>query len=265
MTGTAEPSTRNRKLVALFAVPVLGWLLGCSEGQQQKATETSRAPEVIVDTTLAYRFHSVCYVKYCERTLEEVWMPARAYEKLAVADGLLVSMISQEKCSAPNYQRRPGTDDLSLSAGRAKWALERLLGIKLRGTVTRSTTEGEVTALHAEASQVVEAYRQGIIAANADRPVSSRRFGLLRTKYNGKIVPESHEAAKDSCTLMDELLREWPPIGKSYEELVGIIGVRGQPRDDGIVYRFQGDVWPGYQFIFVVENGTIRLVHRVLN
>ena len=209
-----------------------------------------------------------------------------ACEKVALAEYLVEFMASDEKCDAAGYEWKPGTDDLSLPAGRAKWALELILGVKLPGIVDRNASPEYLKKLREEAHLAIEAYRQGIIASAADHEVSPAEFERLKGKYRQGIIalgvesvawgeefarlmrkyeakiPAGSLAHTNAELAMDELLLEWPPIGRKYEDLASIIGVKGDPDEDGISYRFQQDSISMVMYTFILQDGVIRSVKK---
>jgi len=185
-----------------------------------------------------------------------------ACEKLALAEQLLTCMASDEKCDGRGYQWQPGTDDLSLPAGRAKWSIELLLGVKLPGAVDRSASPGYLKELRDAAHLAVEAYRQGIMALAADHEVSPDEFARLKRKYSGKVLrgPWAHGLPEIE---MDALLLEWPPVGRKYEDLVSIIGTKGREGRVGVSYTFSS-AGSELNYTFVVRGGVIHTVRKTM-
>ncbi len=227
----------------------------------EKAPRRQRMPRegyyMVCTVNVAY-FHRIA-VGRCEEMLT-LWTNSRACDKLAVAEVLLGTVMSEEEAPADGYQRQPGTDDLSVRAGRARWAIERLLRVKLPGVVDRTTSREELGRLHAEATAVVEAYRQGLIAAAADHEISPAHFARLKRQFRGKVDPETvrHDW---NIMAMDRLFAEWPPIGRKYDDLVSIIGLKGERQDYGVAYTFQGD-WSGAWYRIEIRDGVIWSVRK---
>jgi hypothetical protein len=190
----------------------------------------------------------------------EKYVRGPACERLALGELLLNCMASDTKCDTRGYEWKPGTDDLSLPTGRTKWMLELVLGVKLPGIVDRNASPEYLKKLHEEARLAVEAYRQGIMALAADHEVPPQEFARLKRKYNGKIpggpwAPESGLRPGDIG--MNELLLEWPPVGRKYEDLVSIIGAKGHPEKNGVSYTFERGPL-AYRYLFVLQAGVIR-------
>ncbi len=238
--------------------------LAC-ETRESPATTESEDVRLVLRTEVAASLHLDNDLEDLEVSLRR-WAQGRAYEKLALAEGLLESMITEDEPGAlDGYTWKPGTDDLSQAAGRAKWALERLLRVKLPVVLERGATQEEVKRAHAMASSAIEAYRQGIIALNTEKDIPQEELRRLRRQYKDKIDPEKWEVAAESAAWMDELLGEWPPIGRKYEDLVFIIGEepkekRWYPKET-LVYRFQGNVH-GADFYLRVEDDVIVSMGR---
>jgi hypothetical protein len=184
--------------------------------------------------------------------------------KLALAESLLPYFESDLKCDARGYEWKPGTDDLSLPAGRTKWALELLLRVKLPGIVDKDASPEYLKKLREQAHLAVEAYRQGIIASAADHEVSPEEFTRLKRRYKGRIPggPWADGAFGAWMLAMDHLLLAWPPIGRKYEDLVAIIGAKGRDEENGVTYTFSGGP-NAVRYRFIIQDGVIRSVTKV--
>jgi hypothetical protein len=193
------------------------------------------------------------------------WSGSSACEKIALAEWLAEAMRSAAPVARESSQKwTPGTDPMSLRAGRAKWAFELLLGVKLPGTVQPRPSPEYLEQLRESAHLALEAYRQGIIARAAEDQVPPAEFARLKRKYRGRIpwgpwAPDS--GIRPGNLGMDEFLMVWPPIGRKYEDLVSLIGVKGQPEDDGVSYTFD-DAPTAYRYRFVIQEGVIRSVKK---
>lgn len=199
-------------------------------------------------------------VASCEEALSG-YRGASACERLPVAEIVLDMMGTEEwKFDAEGYEWKPGSDDLSLPAGRAKWALELLLDVKLPGNVDRHASAQQLKTLREQARLVVEAYRQGIMDAAADHPVSPEAFARLKLKYRGKVLTGPWASGHPE-TEMDELLLGWPPIGRKYEDLVSIVGAKADKEADGVSYTFD-DPMREIKYTFVVQGGVIHSVRK---
>ena len=188
------------------------------------------------------------------------WRESPACERLAMAEGLLESMMAEEEADVEGYERKPGAEDLSLPVGRAKWALEQLLRGMLPGVVDRKFRHEELKKLHAQATLLVEAYRQGVIAAAAHHDISPAHFARLKRQFKGKVGPEAMDE-QHAIMALDRLFWEWPPIGRRYEDLVSIIGVKGENQDYGVRYMFRGD-YSGAWYRLVIKDGVIWSVQK---
>jgi hypothetical protein len=238
--------------------------LAC-ETRESPPTADSEDVRLLLRTEVAASFHLLSDVERLEVRLRR-WAQGRAYEKLALAEGLLESMITDEQPGTlDKYTWKPGTNDLSTAAGRANWALEGLLRVKLPVVLGRGATQEEVERAHAMASSTVEAYRQGIIALNTEKEIPPEKLRRLRREYKDKIDAEKWEVAAESAAWMDELLGEWPPIGRKYEDLAFIIGEEPKEKlwypKGTLVYRFQGNVH-GADFYLRVKDGVIVSMGR---
>jgi len=248
-------------ITGAWAVQYLGFqAMGWPSRAAELPASTPTREERLVTTNWALGFHRAGSVARCQAMLQG-WSRGRAYEKLAVAEALLESMATEEDCPpTSDYEWKPGTDDLSLPAGRAKWALERLLGVKLSRTVDRDASLKDLKALRAGASRLVEAYRQGIVALAADHEVPPEHFERLRRKYRGHIVPRTVQDVQKCFWAMDDLLGEWPPIGRKYEDLAVIAGAKARQRDYGVAYEFVSDR-TATEVRLTIRNGVILSVH----
>lgn len=200
-------------------------------------------------------------LSYCESRLRE-YVRSPAFVKLALADHLVKWIGNDEECDARGYEWKPGTDDLSFFAGRAKWMLERLLAMKLPGVVDRSSSPEYLRSLREAARLAVEGYRQGIMALAEDYEIPPGEFARLKRKYKGRIP--GGPWAEDSVIRpgeigMDKFLLEWPPVGRQYEDLVSLIGVKGEPEENGVSYTFD---WGSttHKYRFILRDGLIRSV-----
>ena len=244
-----------------FVIPAVGG--PALAGQQTNGAAPAPA-------RILFSFDAVVGMVTCDgidRAEEDLarWSRTRAYEKLAVAEALVGCLTSQEKCkdrSAPQWS--PGGNDLSRVAGRGKWCLERILGVSLPDVRPDSSSE-ELRTLHAQGGQAVEAYRNGIIARAADDRVPPAEFARLKRKYRGRIVPRVLDENRDYMYAMEDLLAEWPPIGRKMEDLAAIIGSKAKTGDDhargAAVYRFAG-THRETEYHFIMRDGIIRSVRR---
>lgn len=202
-------------------------------------------------------------IETCDKDLAH-WSRGRAYEKLMMAEEILPQIASVEAVEGAAPHEGKG-NDLSRVAGRAKWCLERLLHVALPDVRPDSSDE-EIQELHDQAVRLVEAYRNGIMAAAGDRPLSAAALEKLRRKYRGKIIPDGTNEARKCPAAMEALLGEWPPIGRKYEELVYITGAEGEkppshPKDR-VCYRIDTGEYFGVDYWFIVRDGIIRAVLR---
>ena len=202
------------------------------------------------------------------RWQEEIraWSVTSVCEKLALAEWLLEVMTDTHECRSGSYEWSPGSDDLSLSGGRAKWALELVLRLKLPGIVDRDTSLAQRRAVREQARLAVKAYRQGAMASAADHEIPPERFAHLKRRYKGRIPggpwPDESGVAPGSLG-MDEILFEWPPIGRRYEDLVSLIGAKGEHErtENEVSYTFEG-FGVSFKYIFTVQQGMIRSVRK---
>jgi len=232
--------------------------LVCLAGEVQVGTPASVRHVLTMD--MGWSLCGATHVVVCEHMVAR-WQAGRAYEKLAIADGLLKVLEARETdyIKLQDYTWRPGEDDLSLTAGRAKWGIERLLGVRLPGKITRRTSSRELSKLRARAAAAVDAYRSGMKQRCAEDHVSPPELARLRDKYHGKLTTECSKEAEESGWMMDDFLGEWSPVGRKYEDMVTIIGLRGEWRDGRVYYKFVGD-FTGSHYYFRVKNGTILSV-----
>jgi len=214
----------------------------------------------ILDTTTSYRFHTRSSVASCQREIL-LWMQSRVYEKLALTEGLLDSMLSSGECpSTSGYTWVPDTDDISLVAGRAKWGLERVLGVTVPGVICKSTASSEQKMIHARAVRIVEAYRNGIAARNSDDLVTPGMLAELKKRYRERMASLSSPTS-DSDEPMIMLLDEWCPIGRPYKDLVRIVGAEAESRAGRLCYSL-GSEYTGSLFYLRVRDGIIRSMGR---
>jgi hypothetical protein len=244
-------------------------LCGCDSGDKggpgdspKEAPVWDVPPRAVLNCLSAPSF-AHAGLDYCKERLAE-WSRGRAYEKLMMAEEILPQVASTESVERAAPHQGPG-NDLSRVAGEAKWCLERLLGVTLPDVRPDSSRE-EIQKLHDQAAQVIEAYRNGIMAAADDRPLSAEALEALRRKYRGKVVPDVHNKAWECPAVMEALLGEWPPIGRRYEDLVYITGAKGETREwgpeGGILYQIDTGEHFAVDYWFIVRDGIIRAVLR---
>ncbi|HUT33221.1 MAG TPA: hypothetical protein VNE39_07070 [Planctomycetota bacterium] len=250
---------------ALIALACLA-LAGCGSGEEATKPGAEAEPRTwIVNVGEAHDAVAQASLADYDEAVAR-WCRCRAYEKLAVAEELLRDLASRESVISPaGAQKAEAGNDLSRVAGRAELALERLLGVALPGPRPDSSAE-DLAKVHAEASRLVEACRSGIMAGVADHPVPPQEFERLKRKYRGKIDTGIFIATWKNTQAMEDLLGEWPPIGRKMEDLVSIIGAKGEPRkrEDGtdvVRYIIREDL-NGAGFSFGVQDGIIRSVSR---
>lgn len=254
----ANANTCTLKVIGVLCSLVLPALrLACHAGEARAELPVARVPGVVP---------TVWPVSWMDGFLDSDvaswkkqigdWAARSACEKLALAEWLAEAMTTKGKSDATGHEWKVGTDDLLLPAGRAKWALELVIGVKLPGFVTRNAPPEYIKKLSEDAHLVVEAYRQGIIVSAADHVVSPEEFALLRRKYKGRTLKWPC-VRPDPELALDEFLLEWPPIGRKYEDLVSLIGAKGERCENGYSYTLE---WKGGRevtYTFIVQDGMI--------
>ena len=272
-------SLSPRRRAVLRAIPCL-LLLGVHIAGGPNAMGAARARRVI-------DFHCgrelfVATVADCQRRKFPVWERIRAFEKLALAEQIVARFGDYDTyCRGTGYEWKEGADDLSFAPGRAKWGLERLLGTKLPGVVDRTTSEEERKRLLEEAERLVQVYRNGILALARDHELSAEQFAALKLRYAGKIDPGNVDKYAESTYAMEDLLTEWPPVGRKFNDLISIIGkkpqewsvdaqsyrvglgrTRAEARQKAAAYHYDiAGVEAGRRYVFVVVEGIIWSVH----
>jgi len=248
-------------------------------GGCQSADETANPPQPAKGAPPTWRVQGIrhvsvpdeffqCRWQSCSDELKD-WSRRTSCEKLAFAECLLACVPGAEDCPSEGYRWKRGTDDLSLPDAWTKWALTVVLGVKLRGVVDRGTTPEDIKRLRENARLAVEAFRQGVIASAADNELQPADFARLRQKYFGKIPwgPWPSDSGVDPRNLgMDDFLLEWPPIGRKYEDLVSLIGVKGRPTRDPtkrVVFYSFSCVPIEYRYYFVLRDGVICSVRAI--
>jgi len=245
-------------------------LVGCGSHEEPEGT-AEKLPRVQSDSSRNRHYVQLVlrFVRgYNRNRLNEEamqWSLARPYEKLAASEAVLPYLTSRTKLETPPELLTLQSDsDFSLAAGRAEWCIERLLGVQLPKIHAGSTTE-ELERLHAEATRAVAAYRAETIAQATKQRISPAEFARLRKKYRGKAVPIAPLVFHDFIDQMDKLLGEWPPIGRKYDDLVSIIGVKGMKRgahhSEDVHYRFDTG-HSGVAYFLDVRDGIIHSVTR---
>jgi hypothetical protein len=202
------------------------------------------------------------------RNYDEVmhrWSSGREYEILAAAEALLPYLTKEDQRGQPTGPEWVGeTNDLSRTAGRAAWCLERILDVTLPDVRSDCTAE-ELRTLQEQGTRLVEQYRAKLMALASVRRVQPAEFARLKRKYRGKIIPMARGVSHDFIKEMDDLLGEWPPVGRKYEDLVSIIGARGQSRGKyapgAVIYRLDMG-HHGIDYCFIVKDGIICAVRR---
>jgi hypothetical protein len=202
-------------------------------------------------------------VNDCAAFLDRV-SKSRVDTKLTIAEWLLPELLIDERLAGPaGPEPTPGANDLSVVAGRAKWGLERILGVALPD-VRADSSPTELKELQREASRLLEAYRNGVIARAGEHRISPTALAELRQKYRGKITPRvGTEDDAEAMAAMDKLLSEWSPIGRKMDDLVSIVGLRGDTDADytngTVVYNFRYAATV-MLYRFDVRDGIIRAV-----
>jgi hypothetical protein len=212
------------------------------------------------------------------------WKAAPLYLQLSACERLLDGLASDDASPVwHDYQWQPGTHDMRRKAGRAARAFEECLGVQLPA-VGPDTSPADVAAIHRTAAAAVRKFHAETLAAEtAKRPEHS--VESLRLKYQGRIRPRAHagigaEEARESIDALDDLLREWCPIGQSVETLERIVGVPLDTLRQGSLRYFFTYEWAdllinngnnvrrvrmkrpgGAEFTFVTEKGIIRCVN----
>ncbi len=261
-------ATHTFRLVTFATFGVVAFLAisGCESGEQSERRPPEPATESPGPQPAAPTISSedvVSFIKASEDGLEEHftrWSEVRANDKLYIVQQLLQYVAIAEKAE--------GGRELYELAGRAAQGLEEIVGVPLPDVGPESSRE-EVRAVYVDASRLVEAYRSGVVARAADDPVAPERLAALRKKYHGKMQFHGPDATAPGEQLgtMRALLQEWPPIGRKYEDLVSIIGARGQEfppspeeEDPWVRYIFDSRHDARHWVIFTVRDGIVRKV-----
>lgn len=232
------------------AVGIIAALVGQAASAGDAARRTARI--VFVDEVRGFLRKTT--LGSCEAVVS-LWRGSQSFERLALAEELLDHFKSTEKCRIANYEWKPGTDDMSRVAGRAKWAFEQILGVRL-ANVTPTSVEEDLRTLHYDASRLLTAYRNGILSVAGDGATSPERLKELKDKYGGKIEPGISLKAPGYSRAMHELPLEWPPIGKCIIDLYEVVGSEGRRTDDGVSYRFDTG-YGGVEYQLAVSGGKI--------
>jgi hypothetical protein len=147
--GPVPPRRCARRAALLGAALVAALVIGPSNALSSERGRKTRK---------LYRGHALFAhrVYTCQKHLFPAWQKIRAFEKLALAEQIVsrATRAYGTYCEATNYEWKEGTDDLSLPAGRAKWGLEHLLGVKLPGIISRTTQEEDRNRLLAAAKRL---------------------------------------------------------------------------------------------------------------
>lgn len=218
--------------------------------------ETLRKTRIVVVDEVVGFFRKTT-LDSCE-TIVNSWKGAQSFERLALAEELLDHFESTDKCRIANYEWKARTDDMSRVAGRAKWAFEQILGVKL-ANVTPTSSEEDLRRLHYDASRLLTAYRNGILSVAGEGETSPEKLKELKDKYGAKIKPGIGPDVRDSARAMHELLVEWPPIGKKASDLVEVVGSEGRKARSGLSFLFSTG-YSGVEYRFSVASGKIMSV-----
>jgi hypothetical protein len=187
------------------------------------------------------------------------WQKGPSYLKLSLLETLTDHLKTLEKCSTRNYIWEEGTHDLNRKNGRAAWAIEKLLEIKL-DKITPDSTWEENQKIYNECANIVKAYRAGIMSAASEVKNIKTKEELTKS-YKDKIKPGISTKHEESFNSMSSLLSEWFPIGRKLSDLEEIVGTPGtnRPKENCIDYDFQNGV-DGVLYRFTVEDGIITSV-----
>jgi hypothetical protein len=239
-----------------------------------QAPETERQYLLCADQVRAFLLRD-SYPKTLKAELHD-WKKAPPYQTVSAAEYLLPYVLEEKQLKTPEYRWREGTHDLDQVSGRAAWALDELLGIKLTRIVPGSTRndQGQV---YREAERAVQASYAWVVKF-ADDGKNEERVRTLKARYAGKIKPwnTGFNAPKHSRAML-EFLVEWCPLGKKLTDLQEIIGTpaksvtdlheiirgaSGRKREEGHSYYFDTGRG-GLRFLFQTKDGLIRAVYIV--
>ncbi len=158
------------------------------------------------------------------------------------------------------FEWQEGKHDFNRYPGRAAWAMEELLGIKLP-TVTPKTTKKELAEIQKEAERLLREHTKKIMKESGEGKVG-RPTAEIKKLYHGKIVQsQDHEKSIAAGRVMAVMLDEWFPLGKKLSDLEEIVGYKGKSWkmkevEMRVAYHFGRD-WPVFSFFFDVEKGVI--------
>lgn len=222
------------------------------------ADVTNETNQIIIPVYEVRRLLRANDLRKCQKLVDR-WKRALPYQKLDLADSLVSHLKNVDSCPLLGYDAsKDGGNNKTVVAGRAKWALEQIMDVQLED-VKRSTATNGLVVVQSNAVALVEARRRDLMTGG-----STKTKPGLAEKYKGKIIPGTSEAALRTAVIMRDLLAEWQPIGKRFEDLAAIIGSRGTSTNvkDVVMYRFDEGLG-GCAFYFSVKEGIITSV-RVL-
>ena len=174
---------------------------------------------------------------------------ALAYQKLGFADAAADFITQDRPRPIPGYTWQKGRHDLESVPGRVAFVLEHIIGQELQ-PIGPDSTEEDLAAVRRDATRLLDAYRQGMIAVSKEYRMGPSVDDLAR-KYKGKIDLTWQEDREDaSAAAMLDLFEEWMPIGRSIDELEKIVGGKGNHGLGRVSFSFS----PGF-------GSTVFLLH----
>ncbi|MEI6810292.1 MAG: hypothetical protein WCN95_16355 [bacterium] len=219
------------------------------------ADVTNETNQIIVPASKVRQLLRANDLRECQK-LVDLWKRALPYQKLGLAEELVSQLKNVGSSPLRGYDiSKDGGNDMTMVAGRAKWAFEQIMDVQL-ADLKRSTAIDSLVALQSNAVALVDARRSDLMSEGS----KEIKPGLAE-KYKGKIIPGISEASSGNTAVMLDLLAEWQPIGKRFEDLAAIIGSRGRNTKDKdvVMYAFE-DGSAGCAFQFSVKEGIITSV-----
>ncbi len=186
----------------------------------------------------------------------EAWKKGPLYQVASGAQYLLPFLLKWEFAEAGRYRWQEGQHNLNQVEGRAAFALEILLGIKL-SIITPGSIQEDRMKVHQEAKRAVENFLT--LAMKTSAATKTEKIEVLKARYHGKIKAGKRDGkGLEYHKTMYKLLLEWPPLGRKLSDLQEIIGDLGESELGYVRYHFGNGL--GVEYIIRTKDGLISSV-----
>lgn len=188
------------------------------------------------------------------------WKTAPTRKKIEKIPSILKCIQIDDCLHMDKYIYEEGKNDLERTSGRAAEVIEVVYGLKA-GKIGPKSSKSDIAAIFDRAKELLDAYAKGAI--DMSKEIYSVSKERMKEKYANKITFEVKNKdnvtkVRDGMRKMDELLKEWFPLGKKISDLEEIVGEKSdrKSKQNFAMYYFEMGMTT-YRYEFQLDNDII--------